>query len=1013
LPGFPRHFVKVLTEFWQINITNENRLRRLGKRFYWICACLLCCLLTGLAQADAITRFSRFTGNYNYVVTGGSLRNQPNSVNSCSLTSSNTQTLSGIPAGSSIAAAILYWGGSGSSIDNSVSLNGNTVIADRTFTSTPAVTGTTFFGGSANVTSYVSGNGSFTFGNLTVDSSTAYCGNSSVMAGWALVVVYSNSSEPLRALNIFDGMDYFYNSSISLTPDGFRIPTSGIDGKFTAITWEGDPDIGGSSEFLAFNGSNIDSLSYDSTSHFSPGAAGTTTNGTDVDTYNIGSYLSPGQTTANTVYSAGGDLVFLAAQIISVTSTPQVDLSITKTHSGNFTVGTNGTYTLHVANASGVQQVDYLTTVTDTLPAGLTYVSAAGTGWSCSASGQTVSCTHAAPLASGSAFPDITLTVAVGNAAYPSISNTATVATAGSNDYITSNNSATDVATVIGSNLSTSTKTVRDINGGEANVGDTLRYTIAVINSSAVNATAVSVSDSVPGNTSNLQVVSYPSGATNTSTTSLLSIGNISVPANSSVDIVFDVTVATGTSPGATIDNTASISNPGGVSATPSAPTITVSPSMVAGSGTKQLYLWNNGTYSQKLYRTPPSGTHNSVSVNGNNQSITWTSTPTLQKAVTLNSGSYSVYVVMARTGDSGGGGQRNRTIAISLSNSSLGALGSASQTFSNMSTTTTLYSFTLNLASSVTAPAGSTFTLTINNNSNNTSTRSITVVPYSGSDYSRVELNSATVINVDSVQSYNATYNGGVVTSSFVRGSTAYVRAVVSDPFGSFDISSTSITLTNPSGTAVVTGAAMTQVADSGAATKTYEYSYAIPASAPAGVWTASVTAKEGTENTITDLGVGTFTVTIPMPALTVTKISNVIWDPVNGGTNPKRIPGSMIQYTITVTNSGPGAVDASTLVMTDTVPANTSLCVAAIAQCAIVQFADGSPVSGLSYINSNTSYSNISGGGTPFSYTPTADANGVDTAVTGLRIAPTGAMNGVSGGNPSFTITFRVKVN
>jgi uncharacterized repeat protein (TIGR01451 family) len=218
---------------------------------------------------------------------------------------------------------------------------------------------------------------------------------------------------------------------------------------------------------------------------------------------------------------------------------------------------------------------------------------------------------------------------------------------------------------------------------------------------------------------------------------------------------------------------------------------------------------------------------------------------------------------------------------------------------------------------------------------------------------------------------------------------------------------------LRNPSGTDVVTAVAMTQVNDSGAATKIYQYTYAIPANAPAGVWTARVTANEGAEGTITDLGVGTFTVTIPLPTLQVSKISEIISDPVNNTTNPKRIPGSTIRYTITVTNTGPGTVDASTLVMTDAVPANTILCVAA-ACGGVVGFIDGSPASGLSFnYASNVTYSNTAGGGPPYSYTPVPDANGFDAAITGVRIAPTGSLAAAGGGNPGFSIRFYVKVN
>ena len=970
-------------------------------------------LLSGLAvvHADTISRYTRFTGNYDYVVTGGSLRNS--SSNECSLATSSSQTLSSIPSGATVAAAYLYWGGSGTTTDSTVTLNSSSVTADETFSTTYSTR--TFFGGFADVTSLVSGNGTMTFSGLSVTTTGDYCTTTTVVAGWALVVVYEDSSEPLRALNIFHGLDYFRNSSVTLTPDGFRIPSSDIDGKFTAITWEGETDLGGSSEVLNFNGNTLETEGYDSVSYFEAGGTGTTTYGADIDTYDVSSYLSAGDTSATTYYSAGTDFVLLTAQIISATSEPEVDLSIDMSSSSTFTVGSNASYTLSVANATGVQAVDYLTTVTDTLPTGLTYVSATGTDWTCGVSGQVVTCTHAAPLAAGSSFPDITLTVLVESEAYDSVTNTATVETAGSNDYTTSNNTATLTSSVAGSDLSTSTKTVSDINGGEADAGDTLRYTITLIETAGIEATDVSVTDSLPGNTENLTVVSYPSGATDNSTTSLLDISDITVPANGSVTIVFDVTVIATTSPGATISNTATVTNPGGAGATPSSSDVEVSPSQVAGSGIKQLYLWNNTTYAQKLYRTPPSGTHSSVTISGGGSSTTWISTPVLQKAVTLESGSYSVYLVMARSGGTGGkGATTTRNVQVALTNSSYGSLGSAvTQTITNMSTSNTLYTFTLSLSSSVTLPAGSTLTLTVTNTTSN-SANTVTVVPYSGSNYSRVELNSATVINVDSVTTYSATYSSTVTASSFVRGSTAYIRAVVSDPFGSFDISAATISLVNPSSTTIVSSASMTEVYDSGGATKIYQYAYTIPSTAVAGIWTARVTANEGTEGTITDLGVGTFTVTVPLPTLSVTKVSSVVSDPINGTTNPKRIPGSVVLYTITVTNSGTGTVDSSTLVLTDAIPTNTTLCLNSTCGGGIT-FADGSVSSGLSLSSSGVAYSVASGGGTPYTYTPSADSSGYDSTVTGIQVTPTGSMNGVvtTGSNPSFSISFRIKIN
>ena len=108
------------------------------RRFSALLCCLLCAWLAlgsleAFAQQVPITRFARFTGNVNFVATGGSLRTQADSGDSCAIGATSTRALSGVPAGASIIAAYLYWGGSGSSVDASVTLNGNTVTASRTF----------------------------------------------------------------------------------------------------------------------------------------------------------------------------------------------------------------------------------------------------------------------------------------------------------------------------------------------------------------------------------------------------------------------------------------------------------------------------------------------------------------------------------------------------------------------------------------------------------------------------------------------------------------------------------------------------------------------------------------------------------------------------------------------------------------------------------------------------------------------------------------------------------------
>ncbi|MDH5611779.1 MAG: hypothetical protein OEY66_04920 [Gammaproteobacteria bacterium] len=53
----------------------------------------------------------------------------------------------------------------------------------------------------------------------------------------------------------------------------------------------------------------------------------------------------------------------------------------------------------------------------------------------------------------------------------------------------------------------------------------------------------------------------------------------------------------------------------------------------------------------------------------------------------------------------------------------------------------------------------------------------------------------------------------------------------------------------------------------------------------------------------------------TVSSAALTVTKAVVPLWDPINGNTSPKSIPGAYMQYTITVANAGPAAAVLTTL--------------------------------------------------------------------------------------------------
>jgi uncharacterized repeat protein (TIGR01451 family) len=112
---------------------------------------------------------------------------------------------------------------------------------------------------------------------------------------------------------------------------------------------------------------------------------------------------------------------------------------------------------------------------------------------------------------------------------------------------------------------------------------------------------------------------------------------------------------------------------------------------------------------------------------------------------------------------------------------------------------------------------------------------------------------------------------------------------------------------------------------------------------------------------------------------AIAVAKTSAVISDPFNGAINPKAIPGGVIEYTITVTNTGATATTAATL--QDAIPANST------------------------YVASSTS---LNGGAV-------ADVAGVMPFVAARAINSPAAASGVLnvGAGNAATVKFRVTIN
>ena len=138
----------------------------------------------------------------------------------------------------------------------------------------------------------------------------------------------------------------------------------------------------------------------------------------------------------------------------------------------------------------------------------------------------------------------------------------------------------------------------------------------------------------------------------------------------------------------------------------------------------------------------------------------------------------------------------------------------------------------------------------------------------------------------------------------------------------------------------------------------------------------------------------------------ITVEKSSTIISDP-SGSTNPRAIPGAIVEYTIVVTNTGDAPVDANSLDMLDILPDEAWF------QTSVpVAFTEGTTASGLNAFVTATmvDFSDNAGGAAPFDHTPTGSFDGT---VTAIKIEPEGVMSASNGtDHPSFTITYRMRI-
>jgi uncharacterized repeat protein (TIGR01451 family) len=227
------------------------------------------------------------------------------------------------------------------------------------------------------------------------------------------------------------------------------------------------------------------------------------------------------------------------------------NLTIAKTVAGDIPRGGPGSFTITVSNAGSLASSSTIpVVVVDTLIAGVTPLSASGTGWSCGIAGQIVTCTRTGAIAANAAAPPITLNVTTAVTAPASFTNRAWVS--GGGDNTPANNSGSVLAVTVGVPDFTITKTV--LSATPFVIGTAAQYRLRVRNvGSAANGTDLEIRDTLAAG------LTFGSGTgtdftctANGSAVTCVRPGTSPIPAGDSVDVTLVVNVGTAAAPSVT-----------------------------------------------------------------------------------------------------------------------------------------------------------------------------------------------------------------------------------------------------------------------------------------------------------------------------------------------------------------------------------------------------------------------------------------------------------------------------
>ena len=166
-------------------------------------------------------------------------------------------------------------------------------------------------------------------------------------------------------------------------------------------------------------------------------------------------------------------------------------------------------------------------------------------------------------------------------------------------------------------------------------------------------------------------------------------------------------------------------------------------------------------------------------------------------------------------------------------------------------------------------------------------------------------------------------------------------------------------------------------------------------------------------------DEGTATTTINVSLNVeaknITLTTTTSTTWDPVNGTTNPKSLPGGRKRMAIAVANPDLVAADNNSLALNVPIPAGTMLALDGDGTSStFLQMADGNPSAALVLVYTSPSSTSddvdfSSDNGASWTYVPVAGNDASQAAVTNMRLRARGAM--AAGSSATVSIPLKTK--